>query len=220
MKISALIHAVIALMLGSPGLLAQNTPAAPPAEGEAEVMSDPVPPEVSASAVKAVTQLGEQVVLGRYKVAIERMNPLWKERTARRIGGMDALERKLEGVAAEMVEQGISMISFKPHGRPTVYQVSPGRRPAAGNAATDGRLVYTRWLVIVPTTTTFRIIREGVPKPLVIESTGYQVAISDKGKNDWTFIDGAGLNPADLRGLFGTLPADIELPPVEKREVR
>jgi hypothetical protein len=63
-------------------------------------------------------------------------------------------------------------------------------------------------------------MREGEPRPLVIESTGYQVAISDKGENNWTFIDGAGLKPADLRGLFVTLPQDMELPPVGKREVR
>ncbi len=202
------------------GVTRAQEPAAPPAHGEAEVAADPVPPEVISSAVAAVTHLGEQVVLGRFRVAVERMNPLWKERTAKRMGGMAELERKLDGVAAEMVQQGISMISFKPHGKPTVYQVSPGRRAADGSGADAGRLVYTRWLVFVPTTTTFRIIRKGVTKPLVIESISYQVAISDKGKIDWTFIDGAGLNPADLRGLFGTLPADIELPPVEKREVR
>lgn len=203
------------------GVTHAQDPAAPPAgPAEAEVVADPVPPEVITSAVSAVTKLGEQVLLGRFKVAVERMNPLWKERTAKRMGGMAKLERELDGVAAEMVQQGISMISFKPHGKPTVYQVSPGRRAAAGNDAAKGPLIYTRWLIFVPTTTTFRIIRKGVSKPLVIESISYQVAISDKGKNDWTFIDGAGLNPADLRGLFGTLPADIELPPVEKREVR
>jgi hypothetical protein len=148
------------------------------------------------------------------------MNPMWKERTAQRMGGMAALERQLDGVAAQMVQQGISMISFKPHGQPRVYQVSPGKRVVRENGVPVERLGYTRWLVFVPTTTTFRMMRQGAPKALVIESISYQVAISDKDANDWTFIDGAGLRPADLRGLFGTLPADIELPPVEKREVR
>ena len=54
----------------------------------------------------------------------------------------------------------------------------------------------------------------------MIESIGFQVAVSDKGKNDWTFIDGSGLTVNDLRGLFVTLPQDLELPPLEKRESR
>jgi hypothetical protein len=73
---------------------------------------------------------------------------------------------------------------------------------------------------MVPTATKFRIVRPGDPKPLVIESIGYQVAISDKGKNNWTFIDGSGLSVNDLRGLYVNLPADLQLPPLEKRESR
>ena len=170
--------------------------------------------------IVAVGKLGDEVALGRYQVAVDRMNPLWKKRAAERMGGMEALEKQLSGVAAQMVQQGISMISFKPQGQPKVYQVTPGKKVVKEGGVNVEKLVYTKWLVMVPTVTKFRIMREGVPKPLVIESISYQVAVSDKGKNDWTFIDGAGLKPADLRGLFITLPQDIELPPVEKREVR
>ena len=206
---------------GTVGAQAPAPAPAPAGAGEAEVIiADPVPPEVVASAVDAVTKLGEQVVLGRFKVAVERMNPLWKERTAKRMGGMEVLERELDGVAARMVQEGISMISCKPHGKPIVHQVSPGKRVVRENGVDVERLAFTRWLVFVPTTTTFRMMREGVPRAMVIENISYQVAIADKGRDNWTFIDGAGLRPADLRGLFGTLPADIELPPVEKREVR
>ena len=201
-------------------LCAQQEPAARAAESESEVIEDPVPPDVGPSAAAAVAKLGDEVVLGRYQAAIERMNPVWKERTAARMGGMEALEKQLASVAAEMVRQGISMISFKPQGQPMVHQVSPAMKVVTENGREVERLVYSKWLVLVPTVTRFRIIREGDPRPLVIESTGYQVAISDKGRNNWTFIDGSGLSPADLRGLFITLPQDIELPPVGKREVR
>jgi hypothetical protein len=198
----------------------QAVPAAPPAMEDSEVIAEPVPPEVAVSAVAAVAKLGDEVVLGRYQVAVDRMNPLWKERAAARMGGMEALEKQLSAVAAQMVQQGISMISFKPQGQPRVYQVSPGRKLVKEGGVDVEKLVYTKWLVLVPTVTKFRIIREGVPKPLVIESTSYQVAVTDKGRTDWTFIDGAGLKPDDLRGLFLTLPRNLELPPVEKREVR
>ena len=202
-------------MLFTGEVIAQTAPLS-----ESEVMVEPVPPSVLTSAVAAVSRLGDEVVLGRYQVAIERMNPIWKERAAARMGGMAALEKQLSSVAAQMVQQGISMISFKPQGQPTAYQVSPGSKTIKDNGEEVERLVFTKWLVLVPTVTKFRIMREGEPRPLVIESTGYQVAISDKDKIDWTFIDGAGLKPADLRGIFITLPQDIELPPVSKREVR
>lgn len=208
-------------IIGLCGSVLAQAPAAPQASlAEAEVQAESVPPEVTASAVAAVGKLGDEVVLGRYQVAVDRMNPLWKKRAAERMGGMEALEKQLSGVAAQMVQQGISMISFKPQGQPKVYQVTPGKKLVKEGGVNVEKLVYTKWLVMVPTVTKFRIMREGVPKPLVIESISYQVAVSDKGKNDWTFIDGAGLKPADLRGLFITLPQDIELPPVEKREVR
>jgi hypothetical protein len=181
--------------------------------GEAEVIADAVPPEVMQSATSAVAALGNEVVLGRYQAALERMNPLWKERVSQRMGGMQTLEEQLAKIPEEMVRQGITMLSSKPEGAPIVHQVGPQK-------GKSGNLVYTKWLVLVPTMTKFRLIREGNPKPLVIESLGYQVAISPKDKLDWTFIDGAGLKVSDLRGLFITLPRNIELPPVSKREAR
>jgi hypothetical protein len=181
--------------------------------GEAEVIADAVPPEVVQSATSAVATLGNEVVLGRYQAALERMNPLWKERVSQRMGGMQALEEQLAKIPEEMVRQGITMLSSKPEGAPIVHQVGPQK-------GKSGNLVYTKWLVLVPTITKFRLIREGNPKPLVVESLGYQVAISPKDKLDWTFIDGAGLKVSDLRGLFITLPRNIQLPPVSKREAR
>jgi hypothetical protein len=177
-------------------------------------------PDVVASAVSAVANLGDEVVLGRYQVAVERMNPMWKERAAKRIGGMKELEKQLAGVARQMVQQGISMISFKPQGQPRSYEVGPGKKVDLVDGEEVESLIFTKWMVMIPTVTKFRIIRQSEPKPTIIESVGFQIAISDKGKNDWTFIDGSGLTVNDLRMLFPTLPQDIEFPPLVKRESR
>lgn len=210
--------------MGAGGVHAQAPAAGASASvSEAEVVADPVTPEVAASAVAAVAKLGDEVVMGRYQAAVERMNPQWKDRVAKKVGGMEALERQLAGVAAEMVRQGVSMISFKPQGKPVVYQVAPGRKTVNQDGVAVEKLVYTKWMVLVPTATRFRIMRSvpgQAPKSHIIESTGYQVAVCDKGGSDWTFIDGAGLNVSDLRSLFITLPQDMELPPVFKKEVR
>jgi len=224
MRFSFRAMAMVATVIAAASSLgAEDEAAAATLDNEAEVVAEPVPPAVENSAVEAVSRLGNEVVLGRYHAALEQMNPLWKERTAARMGGMEALERQLEGVAAEMVRQGITMMSFRPQGRPLIHQVSPGRRKVREGGVEVERLTYSRWLVLVPTVTRFRITHQvpgEAPKSRIIESTGFQVAISDKDKLDWTFIDGAGLKPADLRSLFSTLPQDMELPPVGKREVR
>jgi len=183
-------------------------------------VSSAAPADVVASAVAAVASLGEQVALGRYEVAVQRMNPAWKERTAKRMGGMEELEKQLGGVAKQMVQQGISIISFRPQGATRSYEVGPGRKVEMVAGVEVESLVFNKWLVLVPTATKFRIIREGQTKPTLIDSIGFQVAISDKGKNNWTFIDGSGLTVNDLRGLFATLPQDLQFPPLEKRESR
>lgn len=212
MKAVMILCALAALAMPAHG----QAPATPSTSLEnAEVVADPVPPELTKSAVEAVGKLGDEVVLGRYQTAIDRMNPLWKKRTAERLGGMETLEKQLKNVAVEMVRQGVSMISFKPQGPPKVFQVWPGTSTAGGQT----KLVYTKWMVLVPTVTRFRITPQGAPKPVIIESTGFQVAVREKSGGEWTFIDGANLKPADLRSLFPTLPADIDLPLVEKKQV-
>jgi hypothetical protein len=192
--------------------VAELKPATPPAAA--------APADVVASAVSAVARLGDEVVLGRYQVAVDRMNPLWKERTAKRLGGMKELEKQLAGVARQMVQQGVSMISFKPQGQPSSYEVSPGKKVEKVAGEEVESLIFTKWLVLIPTATTFRIIRQGESKPKIIESIGFQIAVSDKDKMDWSFIDGSGLTVNDLRMLYSTLPQDLEFPPLVKREVR
>ncbi len=192
----------------------------PPASEPVTPFAAAAPPDVVASAVAAVGRLGDEVVMGRFQVAVERMNPMWKERTAKRLGGMAELERQLAGVAKQMVQQGISMISFKPQGQPRSYEVGPGRKVDVVAGEEVESLIFTKWMVLIPTVTTFRVILDGETKPRLIESTGFQVAVSEKGKNDWSFIDGSGLTVNDLRGLFATLPQDLQLPPVAKRETR
>lgn len=215
------ISLTLALTCGVAPAQQDGSPQAPLTESA--VTTEAASPQVLISAVAAVAKLGDEVVLGHYQVAVERMNPLWKERTIKHGGGMENPEQQAAGVAAEMVRQGISMISFKPQGQPRCYEVAPDTKVVKENGANVRKFVFTKWLVLVPTVTKFRIMHGAAgqpPKVLTIESISYQVAIADKTKLDWTFIDGSQLKPSDLRGLFVTLPQNIELPPVEKHELR
>ncbi len=207
----------LVLVLGSSRSVAQED------AGQAEVMAEEVPAKAVESAVAAVAALGHEVEQGRYHVALERMNPRWKERYAQRVGGMKELERMLEGVAAAMVAQNITMLSFKPHGKPMAYGVLPGQKTMQVNGRPESKLVYTQWLVLVPTVSQFRMMHNQPGEParwVRIQSTGYQVAVADRDKLDWTFIDGAGLTVNGLRSLFVTLPQDMKLPEVGKKEIR
>lgn len=183
-------------------------------------VTEEVPPAVLASAVEAVRALGNEVVMGKFSVAIERMNPLWKERTAGRMGGMVELEKQLEGVARQMLQQGISITAFQPHGQPRGFEVWPGKKVVVVDGKEVEQMIFTKWLVLVPTVTRFRIHPEGQIRPTMVESVGFQVVVADKGKDDWTFIDGSGVSVNELRGLFINLPKELELPPLEKREIR
>jgi len=184
----------------------------------AQDASPAAPAAVINSAVTAVQKLGDEVVRGHHQYAIERMYPRWKERAAKRLGGMEVLEKQLAGVVEQMQRQGISMLSFKPTGAPTAYGVWPGKKIEVVKGKEQEVLVTTKWMVLIPTATKFRII-DDVGKYRYIERTGFQVAISDKGTNDWWFMDGSGITVADLRSLFPDVPHNLELPPLGGGEV-
>lgn len=186
-----------------------------------------VPAEVTASAVAAVKALGEQVVLGKHQVAIERMYPALKKQLAKKEGGIEKLEAKLaDGFGRKMSEQGVQLISFRPEGLPIAYEVGPGKEVVDEGAGPVERMIFRQWLILIPTVTEYRttkpVIEGGVAKSLVVTGRGFQVAVSDKGKNDWTFIYGAGLTVPDLRRLFFTLPDTMELPEIkwEHKEIK
>lgn len=166
------------------------------------------PPEVVRSALGAVEDLGKQVVMGNHQAAIERMYPQWKERMAKRKGGMAKLEEELSGIGETLARNGITIISFKVTGEPKVYEVFPD-----GNAEQAGEAMsYSKWLLLIPTATRLRMLPPNERKPRVMDSFGFQVAISEKGENDWTFINGSDVSVSDLRSLFLTLPPDMQLP--------
>lgn len=180
------------------------------------------PAEVTAAAVAAVQDLGKQVVLGHHQVAIDRMYPHWKEAMVAKDGGVEKLQAKLAEIARMMREQGIELISFNPDpdSKPTAYEVWQGNEIVQEKGKPVEKTVFKKWLLIIPTVTQYRITRPGTPgaapKMEVVTTKGFQVAISDKDKNDWTFIDGSGARVSDLRRLFITLPENMILPPIER----
>jgi hypothetical protein len=83
------------------------------ATGLAAARGESAPAEVIRSAVQATEALGEKVVMGNHKVAVDRMYPRWKQRMAKRKGGVAELERELAGIGEIMARNGMSLTSFK-----------------------------------------------------------------------------------------------------------
>lgn len=175
------------------------------------------PIEVVNAAITAVNDLGKQVVLGKYKTAMDRMYPQWKERLAKDAGGDAELAKKFEGITAQMIKNGTSMVSFRSYGFPKVFEVFPGKKVETVDGKQVETLINTKWLLFIPTETRYRVMLQG--DSMVIESKSYQVAIADKDKLVWTFIDGADLTVQQLRSMFISLPKDLELPEIKRREV-
>jgi hypothetical protein len=196
-----IITLVVTLLGWATGLQAQTT----------------APIEVVNSAIAAVNDLGKQVVLGKMKTSMERMYPQWRQRLSERAGGDAALEKTFDEMMAAMMKQGTTMISFKTFGFPTVYDVYPGKKVEMIDGKSVETLINTKWMLLIPTEIRYRVMNGATP--LIIESKGYQIAISDKDKINWTFIDGAGLKVQDLRSMFISLPKDMVLPEIKRREV-
>lgn len=208
------------ILLAAAGpVAAQAPPAVPaqPAAGENQVRTEFAGPEIVQSARAAVEKLGVEVVAGRYQIAIDRMYPAWKDRLANREGGMDKLNAKLAEAPKALQRAGMTLLSFKPEGAAKAIEVWPGKKVETVGGRQVETLVYTKWLVTIPTVTRIRVIKDG--KVHLVESTGFQIAITDKGKNDWTFIDGSTVSISDLRSVFLTLPDDLKLPPLGGREI-
>ncbi|MBB5353738.1 hypothetical protein HNR46_003999 [Haloferula luteola] len=171
------------------------------------------PAEVVKSADLAVRALGDQIVQGHHEVAVESMYPQWKERMAKRSGGMAKMEESLKNLGALMARNGIRIVSVKTYGHPDCHEVWPGK-------GADQATVYTKWLVLVPTVTRMSVLREGTQTPILIDSYGFQVAIADKDQMNWKFINGSEVSVADLRSMFTSLPANLELPEVRREEAK
>ncbi|MBK1790174.1 hypothetical protein [Persicirhabdus sediminis] len=181
-----------------------------------------VDPNVEESARQSVQKLGNEVMANNVNFAIEKIYPRWKSRLAMQMGGEDKLVARMQQVPDELLRAGVSIISFRAD-RPTqFYEVWPSRI----ERVIDGRkqeVVVKHHLTMVPTVTRFRIIDQKAGKVHHIDSYGFQVAVSEMGKNEWTFIDGATISEADLRSLFPTIPTvanGLQLPVCKKEEVK
>jgi len=172
--------------------------------------------EVEMSVQKASQALGNEVLKGNFAYAVDKMYPRWKVRQAVRLGSEQKLLEQFSRVGAQMQQAGIDITGFQALQPVAFYRVWPIRADKTKKVGLGGKLNY-HLLALVPTKMTMRFLLEGkAPRTFVRDS--FQVAICEEGTNDWTFIDGSTIKPADLRSMFPLLPADLVLPKREDNE--
>lgn len=173
------------------------------------------PIEVVNSGVAAVNDLGSEVVKGKFACLYERMNPQWRARLAEKIGGEAKLRQQCESAGAVLAKNAMTITRLTATGFPTVFEVSPGKKESVVEGKKVETLIYTQWLLLVPTITHMRIV--GVDGTHTLESRSFQVAVSPKSELQWTFIDGKTTSVAELRNLFISLPVNVTLPKQEQK---
>lgn len=169
-----------------------------------------LPPEIAASAQKAVQQLMAEVVKGNLKPTVDLMHPLWKKKAAKRLGGESRLAEEMGKALAELRAKGITILSSKalvPRSGFEVWEEAE-KQMVNGREVETGQMHFRDWLVFVPTVTRYRVVNPETKRVVVIEKTGFILAIMTKGKPGWTFIDGATITAKQMRTLFPNLPAE------------
>mgnify|MGYP004360290673 CR=1 FL=1 len=168
-----------------------------------------VPQSVLDQAEAATRTMGQQVLQGNFRVALDRMYPRWKKRAAKKLqGGQAELAKRLAEIPKEMARQGISMLNYEVQKPTSAHEVVLLR-----GEDKEGRPIrmYLEWLVFVPTRAEYRVIDPTTRLPRKIETTGFQIAVNKKGTPDWHFIDGRNCSIADLRSFFPSLPENQKL---------
>ncbi|MGC6426324.1 MAG: hypothetical protein ACON5H_04935 [Akkermansiaceae bacterium] len=181
---------------------------------------NPVPEAVKIEAQKAVQALANQVVRGNQDAAFKHMNPEWKVKLARKNGGEKKLMKDMRDQFARLQAQGVVIRAMEAKVPTTAYEVDFGVVKKVINGRVENAPIYKKWLVFVPTVSLVSATnrRAQPPETYDLRIDGFQAAICAKGKNDWTFIDGADLKAANLRELFKFLPKNEKKLGFPKRE--
>ena len=180
----------------------------------------PVPEAVKIEAQKATQALVNQVVRGNQDAAFLHMNPEWRKKLARKNGGEKKLMKEMRAQFAALQAQGISIRAMETKEPDVAYEVDFGLQDQLINGKAQKVGIYKKYLVFVPNVSLVTATNRNVQPPEIydIRVDGFTVAISDKEKNNWTFIDGADLKAANLRELFPFLPRNEKLLGFPKRE--
>lgn len=177
-----------------------------------------VPMEVKRRAQAAVQALMDKTVRGDFKAALDAMNPDFVKVVSRPYGGPAKYKAGLLKMLNDMGKNGMTFQAAITQAADSAFEVDYGfenqlvnGKPVIGK---DGKPVqvarYRSWMVFVPTVKDFQFLdKEIQPAKLrKFRSWDFEVAISPKKNENWTFVNGTSINALQLRKLFPFLPKE------------
>jgi hypothetical protein len=190
-----------------------------------------VPMEVKQRAKAAVQVVMDETIRGNFKAALNSMNPEFVKVTSRAFGGPERFKAALLKQMEDMGQNGVTFMAAITQPADIAFEVDYGfenqiidGKPVIGP---DGKPVqvagYRSWMVFVPTVTDFEYLdKETEPAKLrKFRKWSFEVAISKKKAEQWTFINGDSINALQLRKLFPFLPKEdkkMQFPPIKREE--
>ena len=188
-----------------------------------------VPLEVMERARMATQVLMNETVRGNFKVVVDRMHPGFVEAIARPFGGPAKFKADMLKMMNQMGGNGIAIQAGITQAPDVAFEVDWGAQDVwengqpllDANGKPKQEFAYRQWMVYVPTVMDVFIKSENGELEKW-RKTGFQIAISPKRIEDWTFIDGSTVTPIQLRKVFPFLPKDagkLKFPEVGRQKI-
>lgn len=192
-----------------------------------------VPMEVKERAQAAVQEVVNKTVRGDFKAALDSMNPEFLKMMARPFGGPKRLKAQYLRQMQAMGKNGVTFQAAITRRADSAFEVDYGFE----DLLVDGQKVmgpdgkpkqvarYRKWMVFVPTVKDFQYLDKSTnpAKLRRFRKWDFEIAISPKGQEKWTFVNGNGMNALQLRKVFKFLPKndkDYQFPEVKNEELK
>lgn len=182
-----------------------------------------VPLEVKASAQEAVKKVVEATMRGDFQTVLDSMNPEFVKIISRPYGGPARFKAGMLHQMKDMGKNGLIIDGIIALPADTAFEVDYG----IVDRMVDGQLTkvgeYRKWMVFVPTVKDFQFLDPTTNPPTLkrFRKRDFEIAISPKEVENWTFINGSSTNALQLRKLFPFLPkedAKLNFPPIKNEE--
>lgn len=184
-----------------------------------------VPIEVKQRAQAAAQLIMDQTIRGDFKAALDSMNPEFVKVISRAVGGPEKFKAGLLKMMNEMGQNGVTFQAAITQAPDTAFEVDYGFEDKIVNGKPVKIEGYRQWMVFVPTVKDFQVVDpDAQPASLrKFRKWSFEVAISPKKNESWTFVNGDSITALQLRKLFPFLPKndqDLKFPPkrVEERK--
>lgn len=185
-----------------------------------------VPMDVQMRAKDATQQMVDKTLRGDFVAVVERTYPEYLQFRAReKRRTIPQTKAALVNNLRKIGQEGVvldAMITLNPQ---SAFEVDYGVEKRVVNGEEVQAGIYRKWMVFIPTVLDISAMDHDAKPPRMrnFRKWDFEVAIADKGQENWTFIPGSSANAMELRKYFKFLPQkdeDLRFPERKIEEIR